>query len=112
MAGYPGYKAFRIKNESDVENMNLFRSRAKLIDAFSPEARGGTGKRIDPGLVKAAAVKNSLWLAGGLTPDNIGEILKKFRPELIDLSSGVEKSPGIKDHGKLETLFKEAASYE
>ena len=46
-----------------------------------------------------------LWLAGGINPDNVNEIIRKYKPELIDLSSGVEMSPGKKDPVKIKKLF-------
>ncbi|MBI9101400.1 MAG: bifunctional indole-3-glycerol phosphate synthase/phosphoribosylanthranilate isomerase [Spirochaetales bacterium] len=112
IGGITGYKAFRLKGMQDIERMSSYPSRAKLIDAFSPAAHGGTGKQIDPSLVNRVSEKGTLWLAGGLNPENIKGILNRFKPELIDISSGVELSPGVKDHTKLDQLFEKAAFYE
>lgn len=76
-----------------------------LIDSRSESELGGTGIRVDEKLVLACKEKSKLWLAGGITAENVSEIARQFSPELIDISSGVEFSPGIKDEKKLRTLF-------
>lgn len=76
-----------------------------LIDSRSSSKVGGTGIRVDEKLVLACKQKSKLWLAGGITAENVLEIAGKFSPELIDVSSGVESAPGIKDEKKLRTLF-------
>ena len=68
-----------------------------LVDAYHQGHSGGTGKRIDGALLEAAAAEYPLWLAGGLNPGNIAEVVQQYRPELVDASSGLETAPGIKD---------------
>jgi indole-3-glycerol phosphate synthase/phosphoribosylanthranilate isomerase len=102
---WPGYKAVRIATEEDAEGVGTLPGPAVLVDAWSAAAPGGTGKRIDPLLVKKVAERQTLWLAGGINPDNVEEIIRGFHPDLIDLSSGVESAPGRKDHDKLRRLF-------
>ena len=102
---WPGYKAFRLASLSDAEEAAAAPSPAVLIDAFSREARGGTGRQIEPGLVEKVAESRALWIAGGIRPDNVREVIGRFNPELIDVSSGVESSPGKKDLLKLRALF-------
>lgn len=104
---FPYYKAIRVNGIEDVEAMGRFRCPRVLADAFSTHAAGGTGKRIPAELVKAVREKGPLWLAGGIGPDNVGEVIETLRPELIDSSSRLEGPAGTKDHGKLETFFKE-----
>ena len=58
-------------------------------------------------MVLAARKKGPLWLSGGINPENAGELVKKYRPELIDVNSGIESVPGKKDFDKLEKLFSE-----
>ncbi len=106
---YPYYKAVRINNSDDIEKMEMFRSPRVLIDAFSGTSYGGTGKQIDKKLISAVKEKHMLWLAGGIGPDNVRELISEFNPELIDVSSRLEKSPGKKDHKKMEQFFKEKA---
>ncbi|MBT3274707.1 MAG: bifunctional indole-3-glycerol phosphate synthase/phosphoribosylanthranilate isomerase, partial [Spirochaetales bacterium] len=65
----------------------------------------GTGNRIPLSITEAAAEVGSVWLAGGLNPDNVAEVIDKIKPELIDVSSGVEASPGKKDHEKMKLFF-------
>lgn len=78
-----------------------------LLDAFVPGQAGGTGKRIDRDLVEQAAAIAPLWLAGGLNPENIAEIIHTHRPELIDASSGLEAAPGRKDPERMHRYFQE-----
>jgi indole-3-glycerol phosphate synthase/phosphoribosylanthranilate isomerase len=105
---FPYYKALRVKNHDDVTAISTYRSPRVLIDAFDTAAYGGTGKQIDEELVAAARQTAPLWLAGGLTPENVGEIVRRFSPELIDVSSGVEAEPGRKDHEKVRRFLAQA----
>lgn len=76
-----------------------------LLDVHDPRRRGGTGRTIDWTMAAAIAARRPAMLAGGLTPDNVAEAVARVRPFGIDVSSGVERSPGIKDHGRLRALF-------
>ena len=76
-----------------------------LLDAHDPEQRGGTGRTIDWGAASAVAARRPILLAGGLTPENVAEAVARVRPFGIDVSSGVERSPGVKDHSKIKALF-------
>lgn len=106
-----GYKALRIRGEEDLDRMGDYYPRPCLLDAFVKGQAGGTGKRIDKALVEKARGLGELWLAGGLNPDNVGVLMKDFRPELIDASSGLEAEPGRKDPDKLRAFFKEINSH-
>ena len=109
-ADIPRYAAVNIKCKKDLESLDnllcLGQPRV-LIDAGFGEFPGGSGSRVEDDLIADASKKVKLWLAGGITPLNVGNIIKTFSPELIDLSSGVEVSgkPGIKDEQKLRSLF-------
>ena len=72
-----------------------------LFDSFG----GGTGKRFDWSLLNLYSRAQPVLLAGGVTPDNVAAAISLVRPDAIDLASGVESAPGIKDHAKLERLF-------
>ena len=76
-----------------------------LVDAQTKDCVGGSGKRIDSELVTQVLQKQKLWLAGGISPENIAEVLKEYSPELVDLSSSLESVPGKKDFSKLEKFF-------
>jgi indole-3-glycerol phosphate synthase/phosphoribosylanthranilate isomerase len=105
---FPYYKALRVKGQDDVAAIGRYRSPRVLIDAFDAGAYGGTGKQIDEELVAAARQAAPLWLAGGLTPDNVASIVRAFAPELVDVSSGVEAEPGRKDHDKIRRFLSQA----
>jgi phosphoribosylanthranilate isomerase len=76
-----------------------------LVDAHEPILRGGTGRPADWSAAAGLARQRPVWLAGGLTSANVGEAVRRVRPFGIDVSSGVERAPGVKDHGKLKELF-------
>jgi phosphoribosylanthranilate isomerase len=76
-----------------------------LLDVDDPVRRGGTGSTIDWASASTIAAARRVVLAGGLTPENVGDAIRRVKPFGIDVSSGVESSPGIKDHGRLKALF-------
>lgn len=76
-----------------------------LLDTHDPVARGGTGRTIDWAAAADVASRREILLAGGLTPDNVADAIARVRPFGIDVSSGVERAPGIKDHQRLRALF-------
>jgi len=76
-----------------------------LLDAHDRAQRGGTGRTIDWTAAAAVARTRPTILAGGLTPDNVAEAVRRVRPLGIDVSSGVERSPGVKDPGRMRALF-------
>jgi len=76
-----------------------------LLDAHDPAQRGGTGRTIDWTAAAAVARRRPVMLAGGLTPDNVADAVQRVHPFGIDVSSGVERSPGVKDPGKIRALF-------
>ena len=86
-----------------------------LIDAKNASAQnasgdvryGGTGTTLSSGLVEKAKLRGVLWLSGGINPENVAELVKRFSPELIDVSSGIECAPGIKDEQKMKKLMTE-----
>jgi len=76
-----------------------------LLDAHDPVKRGGTGRTIDWAAAADVAARRRVLLAGGLTPDNVADAIARVRPFGIDVSSGVERAPGVKDHQRLRALF-------
>jgi indole-3-glycerol phosphate synthase/phosphoribosylanthranilate isomerase len=104
---FPYYKALRIGGEEDVERIKSYHCPRVLVDAFTPGKVGGTGQRIPSELVKSIQTLHPLWLAGGIGPDNVADILESHRPELIDASSRLEQEPGVKSRSGMKTLFRE-----
>jgi phosphoribosylanthranilate isomerase len=101
-------KAFRPQTRTDVEAMADYEGCVDyfLIDAAVAGAYGGTGQVADWTLaLQAKNHQTPLILSGGLQPDNIAEAAKQVQPFALDLASGVEASPGIKDIDKLQKLF-------
>lgn len=76
-----------------------------LLDVHDPVARGGTGRTLDWTAAAGVAARRAILLAGGLTPGNVADAVARVRPFGIDVSSGVERAPGIKDHQRLRALF-------
>ena len=104
----PCYAAVRVGEASDFEQVANLRKNGEpriLLDAKVEGIPGGTGKTIPESLLREQTSDLPLWLAGGITPENVGTICEKFHPELIDVSSGVEDAPGIKNHEKMRALF-------
>ena len=104
----PCYAAVRIGEASDFDQVATLRKHGEpriLLDAKVEGIPGGTGKTIPEKVLRAQAGDFPLWLAGGITPENVGTICEKFLPELVDVSSGVEDAPGIKNSEKLKALF-------
>ncbi|HEX6825990.1 MAG TPA: phosphoribosylanthranilate isomerase [Nitrospiraceae bacterium] len=105
-------KALRVKDRSTFLALAEFRGRAGvrgfILDAFSDQAYGGTGQVIDWQLAAEAAKVASILLAGGLTPDNVEKAIQMVRPYGVDVSSGVERAPGKKDHKKVRAFIRAA----
>ena len=102
------YCAARIGSPEDFQTVADLRTHGEpriLLDAKVEGIPGGTGKTIPESLLLEKAGDIPLWLAGGITPENVAAICEKFHPELIDVSSGVEDAPGIKNSKKLKALF-------
>ena len=76
-----------------------------LLDVHDPVRKGGTGRTVDWSVAAEIARRRPVVLAGGLTAENVGEAIDRVRPFGIDVSSGVEAVPGIKDHRRIKALF-------
>lgn len=79
-----------------------------LLDAHDPERRGGTGQTLDWGAAADVARQNRVILAGGLTPENVRTAVETVRPCGVDVSSGVEEAPGVKDFDKVARFLEQA----
>lgn len=76
-----------------------------LVDVFDPVRRGGTGQTVDWDVAARISARRPLMLSGGLTPENVGDAIRKVDPWYVDVSSGVEAAPGIKDEHKLRAFI-------
>lgn len=101
------WKAGRIRSEADIDALAVLPADKFVLDAFSSEAYGGTGKKIDEKLLAYAKNKLSkpFFIAGGIDSSNIADIIKKHTPYGVDLSSGIE-TDGFKDGAKMLEIMK------
>lgn len=110
--GRPVLKAIRLRNVASFLALAEYKGRAQVrgfvVDRFSESAYGGTGEVADWALAAQAARTAPVLLAGGLTPDNVGEAIQHVRPYGVDVSSGVEVSPGKKDPAKVKAFIEAA----
>ena len=102
-------KAWRVRNSNDLELIQTYAGvvDSLLLDAYHPDALGGTGQTLDWGQLQSFQPPIPWLLAGGLNPENICTALSQLAPDGIDLSSGVEISPGNKNLESIDRLFLE-----
>jgi len=106
-------KAFRIRDKESLVNIPKYEVDYYLLDAYSEVAPGGTGRTFNWDLAKEAKEFNKpIILSGGLNPENIIEAIEKVSPFGVDVSSGVELSPGKKDHKKLEEFITKVRGFD
>jgi phosphoribosylanthranilate isomerase len=99
-------KAFRVENAASLRPMAEFQADAFLLDSFVPEKPGGTGATFNWDLaVQAKQFGKPIFLAGGLTAQNAADAVRKVQPFGVDVSSGVEHSPGKKDAKKMQDFI-------
>ena len=104
-------KAIRVKDAGSLDAVELYDTGAFLFDAYSPDAYGGTGETFSWDVLSRRKPGDKfVILSGGLDPDNVRDAIRAVNPYAVDVSSGVERSPGIKDHLELKR-FMEAAGY-
>ncbi|MBE9039991.1 phosphoribosylanthranilate isomerase [Oscillatoriales cyanobacterium LEGE 11467] len=106
-------KALRVKTTAALATIAPYAEvvDALLLDAYHPQQLGGTGKTLDWQALQQFRPPLPWFLAGGLNPDNIGEALSQVQPDGIDLSSGIERSPGEKDLHEVARLFEGLRPY-
>jgi len=100
-------RALRTGPGFEVDSVLDYPAAAILLDAFDNRLYGGTGRVADWSTAAQAAKKVRLFLAGGLSPENIAEAIRAVEPFAVDVNSGVESAPGVKDHQKLKELREE-----
>ena len=99
-----------IEREEDVARAGTFRGEHLLADAKVEGVLGGTGKTFDWRLVRELAKVRKLMLAGGLTPENVARAVREVGPWAVDVASGVELAPGVKDASKMRAFIDAARS--
>lgn len=99
-------KSFPVKDEKVLERLKFYSPSAYLLDAYSRSIRGGMGKTFPWEIARKAGQYGRIILAGGLNPNNVEEAIRTVCPYAVDVSSGVEISPGIKDHEKMAKFIR------
>jgi phosphoribosylanthranilate isomerase len=102
--GLPVIKTFRV-GDTLPDTTTAPNAAWHLFDTYEERRGGGTGRRFDWSLLAAYPRTKPFFLAGGLGPDNVAAAISLVRPDALDVASGVEAEPGIKDHAKLRALF-------
>lgn len=106
--GIPVVKALGVKDAEDIARAGDYVADGILLDAHAPVVFGGTGQRFDWGLAKDFMEKHPempIILAGGITPENAADAVAQVRPAALDVASGAEVSPGVKDFEKVKALL-------
>jgi phosphoribosylanthranilate isomerase len=103
-------KAIRVKSLESLDPLINYKDKvsAFLLDTFTPEVLGGTGQIFNWDIAIYAKQFGKIILAGGLTPDNVAEAIRRVRPYGVDVSSGVESEKGKKDHRKMKLFIERA----
>jgi phosphoribosylanthranilate isomerase len=107
----PVVKAFRVGPRFDPGALSEYMVAAFLLDTHAPDKHGGTGRVFDWNIAREAKAHGRVILSGGLNPSNVLEAIKVAEPFAIDVNSGVETRPGIKDHEKIARLFAAVRAY-
>jgi len=109
--GLMSMKAFRIRDADSLKHLPTYQTDAWLLDSYSPAQYGGTGERFNWNLAtEARKWGKPIFLAGGLTPENVRLAVQQAQPYGVDVSSGVELGPGKKDHEKVKAFIRAAKS--
>lgn len=107
-AGIPFLKALGVRSVDDLESARDFHASGILLDAHAPGIYGGTGQTIDWSLARSFVEQHPdlpLILAGGITSENAAAAIEAVRPAALDIASGAESSPGVKDFDKVAALL-------
>ncbi len=102
----PVIKAIRPRSMDDLSQLDRYSAAAFLVDGHKEGTYGGTGTHVDPAIAREAARRYPIFLAGGISPRNVVSVVRDVRPFALDVNSGVESSPGKKDHSQLAHLFR------
>jgi phosphoribosylanthranilate isomerase len=109
--GMPFIKALRVNENTNIAKMadDYHQASGLLLDAFNKDAYGGTGEQFDWSLAKVD-IDLPIILAGGLNPDTVADAIAQVNPYAVDVSSGVESEPGIKDIAKIQQFIHKVRS--
>lgn len=110
LEGYKIIKAFRIKEEDDLKPLANYTPHAFLLDSYVKGVMGGTGMTFNWEIARQARKYGTIILSGGLTPENVREAIRVVKPYAVDVSSGVESSPGKKDKSLVMRFIENAKS--
>ena len=102
--GLPVLRAVHLGSNDDGLDAEVGPIEPVLLDAYDPVRQGGTGKTVDLARAATVASRRTVVLAGGLTAANVGEAIRTVKPYAVDVASGVEAEPGIKDPDKLRAF--------
>src|SRR5215204_6228662 len=107
--GLMSMKAFRIRDQQSLLALKHYATHAWLLDAYAPDRLGGTGQTFNWEFAsQAREYGRPIFLAGGLTAENVGDAVRQVQPYGVDVSSGVEAAPGRKDPHKVRAFIKAA----
>ena len=99
-------KAVRVRDAESLKTLENFNTDAFLLDAHSQSGLGGTGEKFNWDLAtEAQKFGKPIFLAGGLTPENVAAAVRQVKPFAVDVSSGVESAPGKKDAAKVRAFI-------
>lgn len=111
--GLEVFKSVSLRADADVDRAAALPPEVTvLVDAHDPVRRGGTGLRADWDLARALAARRPILLAGGLCAENVVDAMMQVAPWAVDVSSGLESAPGIKDHTKVADFFERVKCME
>lgn len=110
--GIQTWKGVRFRREEELETISNYDVDAFVFDAYSHGSYGGSGALSDWGLARAMAQRYRVILAGGLSPENIVDAVQTVRPFGVDINSGVEVSPGTKNHRKIRAVMEKLRSVQ
>lgn len=105
LEGFPLIRAVAVGEDFKPQDLKDLNAATFLLDAHDSDLHGGTGRTFDWSLAREAKRFGPIILAGGLTPENVGQAIRQVRPFAVDVASGVESAPGRKDPAKLRAFF-------
>lgn len=106
VSALPVLRAVHLGDSEEGLDADVGAGEPVLLDAHDPVLHGGTGRTVDLARAATVAARRVVVLAGGLTPANVADAIRTVRPYAVDVASGVESAPGLKDHDKLRAFAK------